>query len=30
MDEVEAMEFLLSKLSKFKTNREFLESMNTW
>ncbi len=29
MDEVEAMEFLLSKLSKFKTNKEFLESMNT-
>ncbi len=29
MDEVEAMEFLLSKLSKFKTNEEFLKSMNT-
>jgi transcription termination factor Rho len=29
MDEVEAMEFLLSKLSKFKTNDEFLKSMNT-
>ncbi len=28
MDEVEAMEFLLSKLSKFKTNGEFLKSMN--
>jgi transcription termination factor Rho len=28
MDEVEAMEFLLSKLSKFKTNDEFLKSMN--
>ena len=28
MDEVEAMEFLLSKLSKFKTNEEFLKSMN--
>jgi len=28
MDEVEAMEFLLSKLSKFKTNDEFLRSMN--
>jgi hypothetical protein len=30
MDEVEAMEFLLSKLSKFKTNDEFLKSMNAW
>ena len=29
MDEVEAMEFLLNKLSKFKTNEEFLKSMNT-
>ena len=29
MDEVEAMEFLLSKISKFKTNREFLLSMNS-
>ena len=29
MDEVEAMEFLLSKLSKFKSNREFLLSMNS-
>ncbi len=29
MDEVEAMEFLLSKLSKFKTNEDFLKSMNT-
>jgi len=29
MDEVEAMEFLLSKLGKFKTNEEFLMSMNT-
>jgi transcription termination factor Rho len=29
MDEVEAMEFLLSKLSKFKINDEFLKSMNT-
>ena len=29
MDEVEAMEFLLSKLAKFKTNEEFLKSMNT-
>ena len=29
MDEVESMEFLLSKLSKFKTNEEFLKSMNT-
>ncbi len=29
MDEVEAMEFLLNKLSKFKTNREFLLSMNS-
>ncbi|MEJ5172539.1 MAG: transcription termination factor Rho [Hydrogenothermaceae bacterium] len=28
MDEVEAMEFLLSKLGKFKTNEEFLKSMN--
>lgn len=28
MDEVEAMEFLLSKLAKFKTNEEFLKSMN--
>ena len=28
MDEVEAMEFLLGKLSKFKTNDEFLKSMN--
>jgi len=28
MDEVEAMEFLLSKLKKFKTNEEFLKSMN--
>ncbi|MGC9187923.1 MAG: transcription termination factor Rho [Sulfurihydrogenibium sp.] len=28
MDEVEAMEFLLGKLSKFKTNEEFLKSMN--
>ncbi len=29
MDPVEAMEFLLQKLSKFKTNEEFLKSMNT-
>ncbi len=29
MDEVEAMEFLLSKLSKFKSNKEFLLSMNS-
>lgn len=29
MDEIEAMEFLLSKLGKFKTNEEFLKSMNT-
>ncbi|RUM59744.1 MAG: transcription termination factor Rho [Persephonella sp.] len=29
MDEVEAMEFLLNKLSKFKTNKEFLLSMNS-
>ncbi|MGC8868190.1 MAG: transcription termination factor Rho [Sulfurihydrogenibium sp.] len=28
MDEVEAMEFLLGKLAKFKTNEEFLKSMN--
>ncbi len=28
MDEVEAMEFLLSKLSKTKSNEEFLKSMN--
>ncbi len=28
MDEVEAMEFLLSKLAKFKINEEFLKSMN--
>lgn len=28
MDEIEAMEFLLSKLGKFKTNEEFLKSMN--
>ena len=30
MDEVEAMEFLLSKLSKTKSNEEFLKSMNAW
>ena len=29
MDEVEAMEFLLNKISKFKTNRDFLLSMNS-
>ncbi len=28
MDPVEAMEFLLDKLRKFKTNREFLKAMN--
>lgn len=28
MDEVEAMEFLLDKLAKFKSNEEFLKSMN--
>ncbi len=28
MDEVEAMEFLLAKLAKFKSNEEFLKSMN--
>ncbi len=28
MDDVEAMEFLLDKLKKFKTNQEFLKAMN--
>jgi transcription termination factor Rho len=29
MDEVEAMEFLLNKLGRFKSNKEFLLSMNS-
>jgi transcription termination factor Rho len=29
MDPIEAMEFLLDKLKKFKTNREFLKAMHS-
>jgi len=29
MDPIEAMEFLLDKLKKFKTNRDFLKAMHS-